>query len=160
MRDDADSADRREFFVGKHSVATYSITGRATKGYITFILGTDENSKSSLGFLKDYWRVDDGVTQSEVDMYKHLFAEGSDVVGLPDIIALGDVFYDGWLQTTFTQELTNPDPDRPESRLLGCLTLDRLVHVRIVQELAIPLDSAENSREAVTAIRDAVVCEC
>ena len=81
------------------------------------------------------------------------------MVGLPDIIALGDVFYDGWLQATFTQELTNPDPDRPESRLLGP-TLDRLAHVRIVQELAIPLDSAKNSREAVTAIRDAVVCEC
>ena len=132
-----------------------SLVGRCTRGYAAYHV-----QEERLVSLKDYWRVDDGVTQSEVDMYKHLFAEGSDVVGLPDIIALGDVFYDGWLKTTFTQELTNPDPDQPESRLLGCPTLDRLVHVRIVQELAIPLDSAENSREAVTAIRDAVVCEC
>ena len=130
-----------------------SLIGRCTRGYAAYHV-----QEKRLVFLKDCWRVDDENTKSEVDIYRLLFAKDKNVSGLPDVIALGDVLHDGQLQTTLTQELAN-DPE-PEPWFLGCHKLDKLVHVRIVQELAIPLESAKNSKEAVTSIRDAVVCEC
>ena len=129
-----------------------SLIGRCTRGYAAYHV-----QEERLVFLKDCWRVDDDTIKSEVDIYKRLFAEDSNVTGLPDVIALDDVIHDGQLQATFTQELANADD--PEPWFLGCRTLDKLVHVRIVQELAIPLDSALNSREVIVTIYDVVVCK-
>ena len=56
-----------------------------------------------------------------------------------------------------TQRLANLAD--PEPRSLGSRKLNTLVHVRVVQELAIPLDSALNSKEVVETIHDVVVCK-
>ena len=127
-----------------------SLIGRSTRGYAAYHV-----QEERLVFLKDCWRVDDETIKSEIDIYKLLFAK--DVTSLPDVIALGDVVHDGQLQTTVTQELANTDAREPW--FLGCRTLDKLVHVRIIQELAIPLDSARNSREVVMTIYDVILCK-
>ncbi|KAK7685998.1 hypothetical protein QCA50_010809 [Cerrena zonata] len=115
--------------------ASNSLFGRCTRGYAAYHI-----QEERLVFLKDCWRVDDKITLSEIDIYRILFVQKGTHLNLPDIIAMGDVIVDDKVQTTVTQELT------------------RLVHMRIVEELAIPLDSALNSREAVEAIHDSAVC--
>ncbi|KAK7686002.1 hypothetical protein QCA50_010813 [Cerrena zonata] len=42
--------------------------------------------------------------------------------------------------------------------MVPCNALEKLVHNRIVQEMALPLESASDSKEAVQAIHDAAVC--
>ncbi|KAK7686023.1 hypothetical protein QCA50_010834 [Cerrena zonata] len=129
--------------------ASKSLFGRCTRGYAAYYV-----QEERLVFLKDCWRVDDKTTLSEIDIYRILFAQKSKDLNLPDIVAMGDVIVDDKVQTTVTQELTREH----KPGMLPCHELIRLVHMRIVEELAIPLDSALNSREAVEAIHDAAVC--
>ncbi|KAK7686021.1 hypothetical protein QCA50_010832 [Cerrena zonata] len=123
--------------------------GRCTRGYAAYFVQEDR-----LVFLKDCWRVDDGITLSEIDIYRILFSQKEKDLNLPDIVAMGDVIVNDQPQATVTQELTREH--KPGEFL--CDKLIKMVHMRIVEELAIPLDSAENSKEAVWAINDAAVC--
>ena len=129
------------FFVGKHSVATYSITGRATKGYISFIPKTDEKSKARLGFMKDYWRPDSQRITPEIQIYKEL--RDAEVQHVATVAAGGDL--EG--QTTRTHEFFRGRPYAPTKR----------VHCYILfNELARPLEDYENSEALVTIVYHAL----
>ena len=130
------------FFVGKHRVATYSVTGRATKGYIAFIPKTDEKSKSRLGFMKDYWRPDSLRIISELEIYKEL--RDAAVRHVATVAAGGDLKG----QTTRTHEFLQDRPYPPTERL-HCYIL--------FNELARPLEDYENSEALVTIVYHALL---
>lgn len=124
------------YFVGKHRVATYSITGRATKGYIAFIV-----EKARLGFLKDYWRPDSRRITSELQIYEELLAVG--VRHVATVFGGGDVKG----QTTKTHKFLRDRPHAPTKRVHCCI---------LFNELARPLEDYQDFEQLVTIVYHAL----
>ncbi|KAK7682831.1 hypothetical protein QCA50_014215 [Cerrena zonata] len=126
-----------------------SACGRATRAYTAF-----DMKERRLVFFKDSWRTGDGDYGSEAEIYEELIKRG--VPFLPIVLAAGDVTSkgSGETQITFTQ-VWSDSIDKPGWRL-PCDRLRKLIHHRVVQELAYPLNTARCSKEATQAVRDIV----
>ncbi|KAK7682789.1 hypothetical protein QCA50_014173 [Cerrena zonata] len=126
-----------------------SACGRATRAYTAF-----DMKERRLVFFKDSWRTEDEDYASEAEIYEELIKCG--VPFLPIVLAAGDVTSkgSGEPQITFTQ-VWSDNVDKPEWRL-PCDRLRKLIHHRVVQELAYPLNTARCSKEATQAVRDVV----
>ena len=119
-------------------MATYSITGRATKGYIAFIV-----DKSRLGFLKDYWRPLSSRITPELDIYEELHAK--EVRYVATVFAGGDVAG----QVTRTDEFLPAD---------GAYAPLKRAHCCIVfNELARPLEDYKHSGALIAIVFHALI---
>ncbi|KAI0090083.1 hypothetical protein BDY19DRAFT_887742, partial [Irpex rosettiformis] len=122
-----------EYFVGKHTTASRSVTRRCTKGYIAFIIST-----SRLCFLKDYWCLRLPQHRTELSVYKLLYEKGVKYVAT----ALGGGLVG--TQQTVTQDYL-PGEEVPAE----------LFHYRLaIQELARPLESYRHSEELIMWLFD------
>ncbi|KAI0690799.1 hypothetical protein BC835DRAFT_1521481 [Cytidiella melzeri] len=123
-------------FIGKHIVASYSPTGRATKGYVTF---NQDNNR--LSFMKDYWRPNTIRTRAEIDVYQKL--KEKKVSHVATALGGGDVGD----QCTVTQEY-----------LKDTRGIVKRSHCRLfLEELARPLDTYRNSSELILLVWDALL---
>ncbi|KAI0091438.1 hypothetical protein BDY19DRAFT_626581 [Irpex rosettiformis] len=89
---DARKPQLNSYFIGKHCAATYSPTGRATKGYVAFAEETGltrHGEITRLSFMKDYWRPAHDNGRTELEICKML--EDARVQNVPTVIAGGDV---------------------------------------------------------------------
>ena len=122
------------YFIGEHSVASYSLTGRATRGFVAFRKGS-----SRLCFLKDYWRPISDNIHAELAVYERL--SSYHVKHVATALGGGDVAN----QTTITDQYLNI-----------ALLLQRL-HCRIViEQLARPLEDYKDSAEMIFIVYDAL----
>ncbi|KAI0690796.1 hypothetical protein BC835DRAFT_1417547 [Cytidiella melzeri] len=122
-------------FIGKHIVASYSPTGRATKGYVTF---NQDNNR--LSFMKDYWRPNTIRTRAEIDVYQKL--KEKKVRNVATALGGGDVGD----QCTVTQEY-----------LKDTRGIVKRAHCRLfLEELARPLDTYKHSSELIGLVYDAL----
>ncbi|KAI0090084.1 hypothetical protein BDY19DRAFT_938336 [Irpex rosettiformis] len=122
-----------EYFVGKHTTASRSVTHRCTKGYIAFII-----SASRLCFLKDYWCTKLNQNRTELSIYEVLYEKGVKYVAT----ALGGGFVGA--QQTATQDYL-PGEEVPTE----------LFHYRLaIEELARPLESYRHSKELIRWLFD------
>ncbi|KAI0685723.1 hypothetical protein BC835DRAFT_495574 [Cytidiella melzeri] len=130
-----DASGMGVYFIGKHIAASYSPTGRATKGYVAF----NQQSKR-LCFLKDYWRPISSKIPKELDVYKKLKAAGvryvASVIGGEDLVG----------QCTVTQI----------HLVLEEVPLER-VHCRLVfEQLARPLEAYRGSLDMIVVLLNAL----
>ncbi|KAI0682340.1 hypothetical protein BC835DRAFT_1424562 [Cytidiella melzeri] len=128
--------DRGVYFIGKHSVALYSPTGRATKGYVTF----NKQKPTRLYFMKDYWRPNSRRIPKELDVYKKLKAAGvryvASVIDGEDLVG----------QCTVTQI----------HLVFEEVPLER-VHCRLVfEQLAQPLEAYWGSSDMIVVLLNAL----
>ncbi|KAI0685724.1 hypothetical protein BC835DRAFT_1420965 [Cytidiella melzeri] len=128
--------DRGVYFIGKHSVASYSPTGRATKGYVTF----NKQKPTRLYFMKDYWRPNSRRIPKELDVYMKLQAARvryvASVIGGEDLVG----------QCTVTQI----------HLVLEEVPLER-VHCRLVfEQLARPLEAYRGSLDMIVVFINAL----
>ncbi|KAI0685725.1 hypothetical protein BC835DRAFT_1309836 [Cytidiella melzeri] len=128
--------NRGEYFIGKHSVASYSPTGRATKGYVTF----NKQKPKRLCFMKDYWRPNSNKIPKELDVYQKLNTEGVRYVAT----AIGGEDVPG--QSTVTQIYLPP----------GEAPLERLHCRLVVEELARPLEAYNSSSDMIMILYHAL----
>ncbi|KAI0091424.1 hypothetical protein BDY19DRAFT_1046438 [Irpex rosettiformis] len=140
---DARKPQLNSYFIGKHCAASYSSTGRATKGYVAFVEETEltrHGELTRLSFMKDYWRPVHNKGRTELEICKLL--EDARVQNVPTVIAGGDVA----AQRTVTQEY-----------LARQLLLERQ-HVRLVfAQLARALDDEySNSSVMIQVVYDAL----
>ncbi|KAI0090940.1 hypothetical protein BDY19DRAFT_886069 [Irpex rosettiformis] len=125
-------------FIGKHSAASSSPTGRATKGYVTFNMRSKIGSR--LSFLKEYWRPILPNSLTELDIYELLKAKG--VLNIATIIGVGGVNH----QFTMTEEF------------LGREKLAKRGHCLILfEELARPLADYDDSSNMILAVSSALI---
>ena len=119
-------------------MTTDSITGRATKGYIAFIV-----ERSRLGFLKDYWRPLSSRTTSELDIYEELHA--AKVRHVATVFAGGDIAG----QVTRTDEFLPADgPYAPLKHAHCCI---------VFNELARPLEDYKHSGVLIAVVFHALI---
>ena len=90
-RDLGNDNSSTSYLIGKHIVASFSPTGRGTKGYVAFNL-----KNARLCFLKDYWRPSSAQIRSELEIYKRL--HDNNVRRIATALGGGDVL----------------DPDQPD----------------------------------------------
>lgn len=129
------------YFIGKPRVASYSPTGRCTKGFVAFRPQQGSYDQADLHFIKDYWRPDSDGVRKELDTYANL--EYCGVKFIATAIGGGDV---GRRQVTFTQDYMDQS-----------ITPLRKVHCRIVlKEVGRPLITYENSGVLMKAIYFAI----
>ncbi|KAI0693723.1 hypothetical protein BC835DRAFT_1415742 [Cytidiella melzeri] len=133
--DDLGGHSQSKYFIGKHSVASYSPTGRATKGYVTF-----DAQRTRLCFLKDYWRPKSSKILPELKIYEELAAHNVHYVA--KAIGGGDVGD----QCTVTQRYFKWLAEVPLKRC----------HSRLVLNLARPLEKYTSSSELVVLVFDAL----
>ncbi|KAI0682853.1 hypothetical protein BC835DRAFT_1524433 [Cytidiella melzeri] len=123
-----------------------SAVGRATRGYVAV-----SQEDHAVLFLKDTWRVNHALLQVESAVYRLLEKYG--VPHVPRVICGGDVKgSDGKAQTTRCVEWMNS-----QALPVGYATLPTHTHHRIVQRVAYPIESANNSKEYVTAFLNVVI---
>ena len=120
----------------------HSALGRATRGYLAYVIADD-----ILKFFKDTWRVDHGRLTAERTLLRDLDDAG--VPCIPCGVLGGDVAANGDKERTqcerwiFTQELSVL---YEKARIFQ--------HHRLLEELVYPINSAINSYEFVLALRD------
>lgn len=127
--------------------------GRATRAYLAYDLRARR-----LVFLKDAWRQEYAkMLRAEAGTYRAL-----ERAGVPHLLTLhcgGDVpGEDGKPQCSGTQNVVWVN------RRWDCRKKDsvhgKMVHHRIVQDIAFPLVQALDEREFVQVVHDALLCEC
>lgn len=136
-----------EYIVRRPFITSGELFGRETRGYLAW--GCTEKK---IVFLKDSWRPSAPSQISEADTYQNLGR--SKTLHLPVVHSAGDVL-GGNFQPQYTQtgrfkdrELSWPQPENPcETRC----------HHRVVQDWAMSLCMARNSKQVVQAIRNALV---
>ncbi|THH26779.1 hypothetical protein EUX98_g7406 [Antrodiella citrinella] len=137
----------QDFIIQKPFTYPLSPVGRSTRAYLALSLSTN-----GLVFVKDYWRPAEPDRVSESDIYIALM--DNKVPHLAKVLIAGDVPENGeYTQTALTQDWSS----KPKMCLTGN-ELRKYRHIRIVQEMLFPLSSAQNSKELVKAIRNAVAC--
>ncbi|CCM01096.1 uncharacterized protein FIBRA_03144 [Fibroporia radiculosa] len=133
---------RFTFIVGKYRAASYSPTGRATKGYVAF-----DMFLKKLVFVKDTWRVKSSRVPTERQVYEDLWKHQVKNIVTPlcggDVRALrsdgGAVFH-----VTETQKyLKTNESARVQYRL-------------IVYEVCQPLQDYKDSRQLIKVLYDAL----
>ena len=123
-------------------VRIHSALGRATRGYLAYVLSSDE-----IKFLKDTWRVVHDRLIPERTLCREL--EQARVPSIPKNVFGGDA---------------NANAEREKTRCLDWAKKQKLYvvymnirnfrHHRLLQEIAYPVDSAPDSRHYVIAFRD------
>ncbi|GBE81226.1 predicted protein [Sparassis crispa] len=131
----ASSSRSRYYLIGRARSSSYSLTGRATRGYVAYDMTTER-----LAFLKDTWRPDSANVHPEREVYERLYRSGVQK-HVATLICGGDVDLNP--QKTRTQEF-NDD-------LMG------RIHYRIVvKEVGRPLEDYANVREMIIVICHAI----
>lgn len=134
---------RKPFFKVK------SALGRGTRGYVAVQADTRE-----VWFMKDTWRVNWKLLETETQVYRLLEAYG--VPHIPRLICGGDVMDSaGNPQMTKTLEAAL-NQDCP----VAFNDMRVHTHHRIVQPIAFPVESAEDSKEYVLAFYDVILGKC
>lgn len=123
-------------------VRIHSALGRATRGYLAYVLSSDE-----IKFLKDTWRVVHNRLIPERTLCREL--ENAGVPSVPKNVFGGDM---------------NSNAEREKTRCLAWAKKQQLSvvymnirnfrHHRLLQEIAYPVDSASHSKQYVAAFRD------
>ncbi|GJE92009.1 hypothetical protein PsYK624_081620 [Phanerochaete sordida] len=140
------TGDSSSLVVNRPFAGHHSVTGRATRAYIAYDL-----LQGRLVFMKDSWRDTDPKLLPEFDTYQEL--REHEVPFIPKVLYGGDVHDLGGQRH---ETLTHVYADRKNSWLIIDREFDRLVHHRIVQDIAFPLDAVANVREFVQAMHDAL----
>ncbi|KAI0076506.1 hypothetical protein K474DRAFT_1755673 [Panus rudis PR-1116 ss-1] len=144
----------RRVVINKPFFQARSACGRATR---VLYAAYDLESKE-LRALKDAWRTNSVGVQSEEEKYKYLEEKG--VHFLATTYFVGDIWEGDGItagkQITHTDTLSSPT-FRPHWKKV-CKLMCSLVHTRVLQELRLPLYSMANSKEVVSAVRNAVEC--
>ncbi|GBE81228.1 hypothetical protein SCP_0309550 [Sparassis crispa] len=126
----------RYYLVGRARSSSYSLAGRATRGYVAYDMNTER-----LAFLKDTWRPDSVNVHPERQVYERLYQHGVRN-HVATLICGGDV--DISPQKTRTQEF--------DDGLMG------RIHYRIVvKEVGRPLEDYANVREMIIVIKHAIL---
>ncbi|GJE92012.1 hypothetical protein PsYK624_081650 [Phanerochaete sordida] len=142
-----DTHEITEVVVRRPFAGHRAMFGRATRAYLALDLTT-----SRLVFLKDSWRVNDRRVRPEFRTYQEL--RSRDIPFIPYPMYGGDVQDpDGTVQETLGQSLAAEKNDWH----VGATRLDGHVHHRLVQDIAYRLDSAQDERELMQAIHDALI---
>ncbi|KAI0683687.1 hypothetical protein BC835DRAFT_1423088 [Cytidiella melzeri] len=141
-----DEKSEMELLVQRPFFKATSAIGRGTRGYVA----VDKQTKEVL-FLKDTWRVNHPLMKTESEVYRIL--EVYRVPHVPRIICGGDVKdSNGKTQVTISVAWAESQKLR-----VAYAKLRNHAHHRIVQRLAYPIESADNSEEYVTAFRDVLI---
>ncbi|GJE92007.1 hypothetical protein PsYK624_081600 [Phanerochaete sordida] len=118
-----------------------SVLGRSTRAYIAYDLQAQR-----LVFLKDSWRPIHPNLRAEFDTYSALRTH--EVPHIPNVLFGGDIGdKDGQIQETWSQRFATAAWRLSDGRI------EQHVHHRIVQDIAYPLETA-NERELVQALHD------
>lgn len=139
----------RQLIVQRPISSPSSPAGRCTRGYIALDVASGE-----LVFLKDYWRPRDSTRPSEAEIYSAL--NDASVPHLPHVRMAGDVPDDAaCIQSTTTEHW---------KQLEGVLRFDVRAmrgyrHHRVVQDVAYPLSSVQDSKELASAVRNVIQCK-
>ena len=135
----------REFIVERPFWGSDTAYMRQTRAWAAY-----DMVERRLVFLKDCWRADETCRLSEAEIYKNL--KKHKVPFLPTIISAGDIRSKGKIHDTVTmsQSLRKSSPEW----VLPGSHCSKLIHYRIVQDLAFPIISALSSKEAVQSVRD------
>ncbi|KAI0689065.1 hypothetical protein BC835DRAFT_1370652 [Cytidiella melzeri] len=143
-----DEKSEMELLVQRPFFKASSAIGRGTRGYVAVDKQTEE-----VLFLKDTWRVNHPLMKTESEVYRIL--EVYRVPHVPRIICGGDVKdSNGKTQVTISVAWAESQKLR-----VAYAKLRNHAHHRIVQRLAYPIESADNSKEYVTAFRDVLIGE-
>ncbi|KAI0075208.1 hypothetical protein K474DRAFT_1600150, partial [Panus rudis PR-1116 ss-1] len=151
------SSTRMAYIIRKPCAEPRHPLGRYTRGFIALEVSGDYSDETPaslvqrLVFLKDYWRVPSSQMQKEAESYQKL--EEHDVPHIPTVFCAGDVFTGSQVQRSLTQRvlrMNNLQLSNPPR------TLSSYIHHRIVQQLALPLESVRNAKELVQVMRDAL----
>jgi hypothetical protein len=117
--------------------------GRFTRGYLA--VPTDGSAQDEPLFLKDTWRVNHHMMETEAEVYKLLEKYG--VPHVPRLICGGDVTD----ENGNVQKTISVDWAEKQTLKISYEPLRKHSHHRIVQRIAYPIESAENSKEFVKA---------
>ena len=140
------SGGTAELIVRRPFAGRPSLLGRATRAYIAYDLREER-----LVFLKDAWRIDHPKLRPEFDTYRDL--KEHDVPHLPEILYGGDVpGVSVKTQRTVSQDFAIVE----DEWRISTGPLETLIHHRLVQEIAYPLESVAGVREFVQAIYNAL----
>jgi hypothetical protein len=117
--------------------------GRFTRRYLA--VPTASNARDEPLFLKDTWRVNHHMMETEAELYKLLEKYG--VPHVPRLVCGGDVINeDGNMQKTISVDWA-----QKQTLKISYKPLRKHSHHRIVQRVAYPIESADNSKEFVEA---------
>lgn len=126
-----------------------SPTGRSTRAYLAYSLTSEK-----IIFMKDSWRVEIQQLSDEDSIYAAL--EKENVPFIPKVLCAGDVFVDGNVQRTCTQEIARRDESTTSWKVESSRSR-RHLHHRLLQELAYPVSTSANSKEYCQAYADASI---
>lgn len=147
----------RPCLVGRPFYAAHSPVGRGTRVYVAYDLVT-----SQLQILKDAWRPEYEDRIPEHVAYKNMKKKSIEFV--PEVICGGDIPSgpEEPLQATTTQDLAVEQESAGWRR--PCATTQikfrKLVHYRILEDIALPLEQLNNSCELLMALRDIATGSC
>jgi hypothetical protein len=120
--------------------------GRFTRGYLA--VPTNGSARDEPLFFKDTWRVNYHMMETEAKVYKLLEKYG--VPHVPRLICGGDVTD----ENGNVQKTISVDWAEKQALKISYEPLRKHSHHRIVQRIAYPIESAENSKEFVQAFVD------
>lgn len=136
----ADAPPTKSFLIGQPVSNQYSLTGRATRGYVAYDI-----EDNTLVFLKDQWRSHAKSNHPELETYRRL--EKHNVSFVATAIAGGDVIdpRTGGPQTTVSQKYLEKYSHMPDSAVPTARIHTRLV----VHQVGRPLEEYRNSIELI-----------
>ncbi|KAI0089849.1 hypothetical protein BDY19DRAFT_88432, partial [Irpex rosettiformis] len=121
----------------------FSLCSQSTRGYLALSV-----SDKTLVFFKDTWRADVEGMLSEAEVYAILRQNKELLPLLPVVLACGDALLsDGQVQCTKTQDCVEGTQWAHHTAWLR-----RLIRHRVVQKLAFPLHTVQNSKQLLEAI--------
>jgi hypothetical protein len=145
VADAEDEENKTEMIVQGPVFKATSALGRCTRGYVSVPMVSHADEDSEPLFLKDTWRVNHHLMTAEAEVYKLLEKYG--VPHVPRLLCGGDVKdSNGNVQKTVSVDWV-----AKQELKISYEPLREHTHHRIVQRVAYPIESADNSREFVEA---------
>jgi hypothetical protein len=143
VTDAEDESSSMELLIQGPMFKATTALGRFTRGYLA--VPTSSNAQDEPLFLKDTWRVNHHMMETEAEVYKLL--EKCGVPHVPRLVCGGDVVDENdSVQKTISVAWAEKQTIR-----ISYKPLRKHSHHRIVQRIAYPIESAENSKEFVEA---------
>jgi hypothetical protein len=146
VTDSEDESNSMELLVQGPMFKATTALGRFTRGYLAVPINASVQDEPL--FLKDTWRVNHHMMETEAEVYKLLEKYG--VPHVPRLICGGDVID----ENGNVQKTISADWAEKQKLKISYEPLRRHSHHRIVQRVAYPIESAENSKEFVEAFLD------
>jgi hypothetical protein len=146
VKDAEDENNSMELLVQGPMFKATTALGRFTRGYLA--VPTDGSAQDEPLFLKDTWRVNYHMMETEAEVYKLLEKYG--VPHVPRLVCGGDVMD----ENGNVQKTISADWAEKQTLKISYEPLRKHSHHRIVQRVAYPIESAENSKEFVEAFVD------